>query len=40
MRIQHIGIDTQFIDGLMKGDEFEQARNKVVNTVKQYAIIQ
>ena len=40
VRIQHIGLDTEFIENLMQGEEFEKACSKVMNTVKNAAIIQ
>lgn len=40
MRIQHIGLDPDFIENLMQGPKFEQACNKVLNTVKFAAINQ
>ena len=39
VRIQHIGLDTQFLEKLMTGEKYEQACDKVVNTVRNAAVI-
>ena len=37
MRIWHIGLDESFLEKIMDGEKYEQAQQKIINTVRSEA---